>query len=214
MRRESHVRFCERLGGRFPGPTRLVLLVSGTQDNAEALREEVSQTLAPMGLSLSAGKTRVVHMDEGFDFLGFRIQKRRKRGTRQRPIYTYPSKEAVQSVKRKVRGLTCRSSAPTPPWVLLKRINALLSGWARYFRHGVSKATFDYLYMFAWRRVTRWLRKRHPRVPFRDLFRRYMVRWRIVSDGVELFHPGSIPVKRYRYRGTRIPTPWSAVGTA
>lgn len=191
-----------------------VVMVAGTRANAEALREEVAEVLSPMGLSLSPSKTRVAHLDEGFDFLGFHIRKRRRRGTSKRYVYTYPSKEAVQSVKDKVRGLTRRSSTPTPPWVLLTSINAVVMGWARYFQHGVSRATFDYLSMFTWRRVTRWLRKRHPRVPWRVLFRRYMVRWRIVSEGVELSHPGSIAVSRYRYRGARIPTPWSAYATA
>lgn len=191
-----------------------VVMVSGTRANAEALREEVAEVLSPMGLRLSSEKTRVVHLDEGFDFLGFHIRKRRRRGTNKRYVYTYPSKEAVQSVKDKVRGLTRRSSIPTPPWVLLRSINAVVMGWARYFQHGVSKATFEYLYMFAWRRVTRWLRKRHPRMPWRVLFRRYMVCWRIVSEGVELSHPGSIGVTRYRYRGTRIATPWSTDAAA
>lgn len=191
-----------------------VVMVSGTQANTEALREEVAEVLSPMGLRLSPDKTRVVHLSEGFDFLGFHIKKRRRRGTQKRYVYTYPSKEAVQSVKDKVRRLTRRSSIPTPPWVLLRSINAVVMGWARYFQHGVSRATFEYLHTFVWRRVTRWLRKRHPRMPWRVLFRRYMVRWRIVSQGVELSHPGSIGVTRYRYRGTRIATPWDAHAAA
>jgi RNA-directed DNA polymerase len=58
-----------------------VILVHGTGQDTEALREEIAHVLLPMGLRLSPAKTRVVHMSEGFDFLGFRIQWRRKRGT-------------------------------------------------------------------------------------------------------------------------------------
>ena len=47
-----------------------VVMVSGTRDDAEALRDEVAAVLAPMGLRLSEEKTRVCHIDEGFDFLG------------------------------------------------------------------------------------------------------------------------------------------------
>jgi group II intron reverse transcriptase/maturase len=57
-----------------------VVLVAGTRAHAEALREEVAAVLAPMGVRLSAAKTRVCHIDEGFDFLGFRIQRHPKRG--------------------------------------------------------------------------------------------------------------------------------------
>ena len=56
-----------------------------------------------MGLRLSPEKTRVVHIDEGFVFLGFHIRRRRKRGTQKHYVYTTPSKKAVQAIKDKVR---------------------------------------------------------------------------------------------------------------
>lgn len=149
-----------------------VILFAGTREHGEELRAEVAQVLAPMGLRLSEAKTRVVHLDEGFDFLGFRIQRRRKRGTNKRHLYTYPSKQALRAVKRKVRALTQRSSA-VPPRVVLLRVNAVLRGWANYFRHGVSKRTFGYLDWYAWRRVTHWLRKRHHRLTWKALHRRF-----------------------------------------
>ena len=57
-----------------------VVMVDGTRDDAEALWDEVAAVLAPMGLRLSEEKTRVCHIDEGFDFLGWRIQRRPRRG--------------------------------------------------------------------------------------------------------------------------------------
>ncbi|MGI5380767.1 hypothetical protein ACQEV2_42665 [Streptomyces sp. CA-251387] len=47
--------------------------MSGTREHCEALREEVAAVLAPMGLRLSMEKTRITHIDEGLDFLGWRI---------------------------------------------------------------------------------------------------------------------------------------------
>ncbi len=47
--------------------------------------------LAPLGLRLAEAKTRTVHIDEGFDFLGFRIQRQPKRGSGMPTVYTYPS---------------------------------------------------------------------------------------------------------------------------
>src|SRR5215218_6269146 len=70
-----------------------VVMVSGQARHAEVLREEVAGVLAPMGLRLSPEKTRVVHIDEGFDFLGFHIRRRRKRGTQKQSDYTTPSKK-------------------------------------------------------------------------------------------------------------------------
>jgi hypothetical protein len=65
-----------------------VVMVNGTADPAHALREEIAQVLAPLGLRLSESKTRVAHLSEGVDFLGFHLQWRRKRGTRDRGTST------------------------------------------------------------------------------------------------------------------------------
>ena len=192
-----------------------VVLVAGTQAHAQALREEVAAVLAPMGLRLSEAKTRVCHIDQGFDFLGFRIQRKRKRGTNKRVVYTYPSKKALASIVGRVRALTSRASHPTLA-VLLRQLNPVLRGWCAYFRYGVSKATFGYLDQYTWHRVVRWIRKRHNRTKWAVLLRRYLPGWRPTEDEVTLFVPQRVTVSRYRYRGDRIPSPWASTtpGTA
>ncbi len=116
-----------------------VVMIHGTRDDAEALWVEVATVLAPMGLRLSEEKTRVCHIDEGFDFLGWRIQRRRWRGrTGKRAVYTYPSKKSLLSVTSKVRSLTARHKHRTLA-DLLRRLNPVLRGWCNYFRHGVSR---------------------------------------------------------------------------
>ncbi len=185
-----------------------VVLVAGIRAHAEALREDVAAVLAPMGLGLSEAKTRVCHIDEGFDFLGFRIQRRQKRGTTKRVVYTYPSKKALASIIGRVRALTCRSSHPTLA-ALLRQLNPVLRGWCTYFRHGVSKATFGYLDQYTWHRVVRWIRKRHNKTKWALLLRRYLPEWRPTEDGVVLFQPQSVTVSRYRYRANNIATPWA-----
>ncbi|EQD36735.1 RNA-directed DNA polymerase, partial [mine drainage metagenome] len=81
-----------------------VVMVGGTRHDAETLQDEVGAVLAPMGLHLSAAKTRICHVDEGFDFLGWRIQRRAWRGRAgKRAVYTYPSKQALTSVMATVR---------------------------------------------------------------------------------------------------------------
>ena len=87
-----------------------VLMVHGQRHHAEALRHETAAALQPLGLRLSLDKTRVVHIDEGFDFLGTNIRRRNKRGTTKRHIYTQPSKKAVQAIKDKVKTETRRST--------------------------------------------------------------------------------------------------------
>jgi RNA-directed DNA polymerase len=190
-----------------------VVLVAGTREHVETLREEVADVLRPVGLRLSEEKTVITHIDEGFDFLGFRIRRKRKRGADKRTVYTYPSKAALAAVKAKVRALT-QGGTNQPLAVLLRRVNPVLRGWANYFRHGVSKDTFDYLNAFSWRRVVNWLRHKHPRANWKWLRRRYLPGWRPTDGEITLFNPMAVPVTRYRYRGTRIPTPWTSTDEA
>jgi RNA-directed DNA polymerase len=187
-----------------------VVMVSGTKAHAEAMREEVAAVLVPMGLRLSEEKTTIAHIDEGFDFLGFRIQRQPRRGSNKLCVYTWPSKKALASIKAKVRALT-RGGTNQPLIALLSHLNPVLRGWANYFRHGVSKATFDYLRAFTWRRVFTWLRHKHRHLGLKKLVRRYYVQWRPTEGKATLFNPSSIAVTRYRYRGVQIPTPWLRV---
>ena len=190
-----------------------VVLVAGTRAHAETLRDEVAAVLRPMGLRLSEDKTTIAHIDEGFDFLGFRIQRRRQKGSNKRFVYTWPSKKALASIKAKVRAIT-RGGTNQPLAVVLRRLNPVLRGWANYFRHGVSKATFDYLNAFSWRRVICWLRHKHRRANWKWIRRRYLPEWRPTDGEATLFNPAATAVTRYRYRGGQIPTPWARAEAA
>ena len=184
-----------------------VALVAGTRAHAEDLQKESAAVLRPMGLRLSETKTKIVHIDEGFNFLGYRIQRHRKRGTGTRFVYTYPSKPALAAVKARVRTLT-QSSRNQSLEVLLHRLNPVLRGWTNYFRHGVSKATFDYLRAIVWRRVVSWLRRKHQHRNWKWLRRRYLPGWWPTEGEGALFNTGAVEVTRYRYRANRIPSPW------
>ena len=190
-----------------------VVMVGGTRDDADALWAEVSAVLAPMGLRLSGEKTRVCHIDEGFDFLGFRIQRRSWRGRAgKRAVYTYPSKQALASVMGKVRSFTRREKHRALA-DLLRRLNPVLRGWCNYFRHGVSSRTFGYLDHFAFWRIVGWLRKRHLGLNWGTLHRRFLPGWEVRDGRTEMFRPRAVPIVRYRYRGTRIPAPWTSAAT-
>jgi len=185
-----------------------VLLVSGTREHAEGLREEAAAVLAPMGMRLSEEKTKIVHIDEGFDFLGWRIQRQRKRGTEKRFVYTYPSAKALASVKAKVRTLT-RGGTNQTLEALLDRLNPVLRGWTNFFKYGSSSRTLSYLRAFTWRRVICWLRNKHPQGNWKELRRRYLQGWWPSQGKATMFNPASVAVIRYRFRGERIPSPWS-----
>ena len=206
MSREVHVRFCERREVRSLPATHLVILVSGERRHTKQLMADTREVIAPLGLVLSDEKTRVVHIDEGFEFLGFAIKRCRGRHGR-RHVYTYPSRPSLAAVMRKIKVQT-RTGHDQTLGQLLHRLNPVLRGWCAYFRHGVSKRTFNYLRAFTWRRVLCWLRRKHPKANWRWTRSTYLPGWWPAHNGVELYNPGGVAVTRYRYRGAKIPTPW------
>jgi RNA-directed DNA polymerase len=187
-----------------------VVLVHGTQEHVELLREDVATVLAPLGLKLSPAKTRILHLSDGFDFLGFHIQWRRKRGTDKWHVYTFVAKRPIRSLKAKVRTLTRRLSQ-RDLGAMLTRINQVMHGWANYFRHAVAKNLFSMLDAFVWKRLIRMLIARHH-WRWMDVRRRFTTatgRWLPISAGtVELRPIAAIPITRYRWRAARIPSPW------
>jgi len=190
-----------------------VLMVSGERRHAETLREEVTAVLAPMGLRLAPEKTRVVHIDEGFTFLGFDIRRMRKRGTQKYYVYTRPSRKAVQAIKDKVTAKTYRSTRHMGLDELITSLNRSLAGWANYFRYGVSKAVFSAVDSHAWNRLMRWIRAKYAgkhRLGMKELRRRFCDQgWRFACNGVVFTGAASVAVTRYRYRGNTIATPWT-----
>ena len=191
-----------------------VIMVSGERRHAEALRAEAAAVLAPPGLRLAEEKTRTVHIDEGFDFLGFTIRKMRKPGTSKRYVYTVPSRKAIQAVKDKVAEKTYRSTLHQEPGMLIQGINRVLGGWASYFRHAVSSAVFSKIDHYAWNRIMRWLRRKHEGrsgLGMPELRRRFCVpgTWRFTCNGTVFTGATAVPVTRYRYRGSKIPAPFT-----
>ena len=89
-------------------------------------------------------------------------------------------------------------------------MNPVLRGWCNYFRHGVSSRTFSYVEYYAFRRILGWLRKRHPRLNQHTIVGRYLPNWEVRANGINLFRPSLIAIERYRYRGTKIPSPWTS----
>jgi RNA-directed DNA polymerase len=186
------------------------VLVRGTREHAEALREEIAGVIAPMGLRLSPPKTQIVHIDDGFRFLGFRIQRRRKRGTDHWYVYTFIDDRPIRQLKAKIRALTRRTSHADLAATLIQ-LNQLLRGWSGYFRHGIAKRVFDHIRQYTWWRIVNWQMTLH-KWNWTEL-RRWLTtptgRWKPISaDGIELFNIGAVPVTRYRYRGTKIPNRW------
>jgi RNA-directed DNA polymerase len=187
-----------------------VVLVRGTEAQAQALKEQTAEFMREqMRLTLSPEKTHITHVDDGFDLLGFRIVRAPWRGSK-RVAYVFPSKRALREVMHRIKTLTDRSTLNLSLDRLIHALNPTLRGWANYHRHNASKRCFAYLSYYLWWRVIRWLRKKYPRLTWKQLRRRCWGRDWTSREGTRLAWPAEVPVTRYRYRGHRIPSPWTA----
>jgi RNA-directed DNA polymerase len=117
-----------------------------TADRAEQARRRAAMVLAELGLSLSAGKTRIVELtrgNEGFDFLGFHMRKRESWKWRGKwYLQRWPSARAMSSIRAKIRALTIRRFTGLALSEGVERLNPVLRGWGNYFSHGNSAKKF------------------------------------------------------------------------
>jgi RNA-directed DNA polymerase len=190
-----------------------VIMIAGRREHAEAQWVEVGEVLSELGLRLAPEKTRVVHIDGGFDFLGFHIQRHTQKGSIRRLVYSYPSKKSVASIRRNVKTVTKRITQQSADNLFLQ-LGRMVRGWATYFRHGASSHAFQDLQSYMWHRVWEWLKNKHPRTSGRWIIRRYYNGWWPEYNGVALYKPATMTIQRYRYRGACIPTPWTKPAAA
>jgi RNA-directed DNA polymerase len=191
-------------------------MTNGSRDEVFALKEQAADVLAGIGLRLSEAKTRVTHLSEGIDFLGFRIQWRKQRGGGKWCCMVFIGAKAFAKIKATIRNLTPRRS-PRPLTDVIIEVNAALRGWVYYFRHAIAGRRFSFLRYFTWRRSVAWQRAQHRWnwSKVKRWLRRPDGSWKtIATEDAVLFDPTKVRIERYRYRGTKIPSPYDPVTAA
>jgi len=141
-----------------------IVVFCPTQDDATKAKAILVEWLGARGLRLSEDKTRIRHLLEGFDFLGFNIRhyltpKSTKSGYK---LLIKPSQDSIQQIRRKLKGIW-RRQVGTPTVALINAMNPVIRCWSNYFRTGVAKKVFAGLNSFMYYRAKRYVKRRHPR---------------------------------------------------
>lgn len=150
------------------------VIFCNTEEDAERAKAEIAIWLSDRGLELSEEKTRIRHLSEGFDFLGFNVRqypapRTSKSGWK---ILIKPSNEAVKKLRRKVKAIWLRLKGQRVA-AALTALNPVIRGWANYYRTVVSKETFSHLDKWMYERSYRFARFRHPNKPWYWIKQRY-----------------------------------------
>ena len=119
------------------------------------IRPWIEAFLAQRGLRLSLEKTKVVYMDEGFDFLGWNFRKYKGK------LLIKPSKKNVKAFYSKVREIL-KTHISVKQEDLIAKLNPVLRGWAQYHQPVVAKEAFSRMDSLIYWRLMRWSRRRHP----------------------------------------------------
>jgi RNA-directed DNA polymerase len=134
---------------------------------AEHVREALAEWLARRGLALNDDKTRVVSVDQGFDFLGWNF--RRYPGGK---LLIKPSKAAVRKHRQRLAAETRRLRGANARAVIAA-LNPVIRGWTAYHRGMVSNRVFSSLGHYTWQLTYKWARWRHPNKGARWTISRY-----------------------------------------
>jgi group II intron reverse transcriptase/maturase len=138
-----------------------VILCNGTQEQALEMREEANNFLRDsLHLTLSLEKTKVTHVNDGYDFLGFRL----KRGMGHAGTITkvlVPDK-ALKKHRDKLRAALAPNTCDDSITAKLLAVNRIIGGWCRYYQcaglvaHPFGKMQNEAFWLFA-----HWLGRKH-----------------------------------------------------
>jgi len=151
-----------------------------TKEDAEQVQETLTAWLKERGLTLSAEKTRIVHLLEGFNFLGFNIRHYRTPKTTKTgwKLLIKPSKEAVQDLRKKLKE-RWKKVQGTNVQVVLKELNPIIRGWANYFRIAVAKELFGKLDSWMVHKALHYTKRMHAKKSVRWQRQRYFGRFNL-----------------------------------
>jgi RNA-directed DNA polymerase len=143
-----------------------MVVLCRSQQQAEQVKARLAGWLAPRGLAFNEDKTKIVHLSEGFDFLGFNVRRYHRK------LLIKPSKAAIKRLRerlaaetRKLRGLNAVA--------VITALSPIIRGWAAYYRTVVSSEVFRSLDTYVWKLLYKWARWRHRNKPRRWVVTRY-----------------------------------------
>jgi RNA-directed DNA polymerase len=176
-----------------------------TGNSKELLEQEVKPViirfLKERGLTLSEEKTKVTHIEEGFDFLGQNIRKYNGK------FLIKPSKKNVKNFLEKVRKVLKRLQTAKQEDVV-RSLNPIIRGWANYHRHQVAKRIFSWVDYQIWLKLWQWCKRRHPKKGRRWIKARYFhtigtrtwvfaIKTNCKADYMELYSAARTPIQRH-----------------
>ena len=146
------------------------VIVMETEEQAQSMYRKLIPYLQKRGIKLSTDKTRVTHIENGFDFLGFSIrQYKTEQGNK---LFIKPNKDSIKKAKSKIKD-TFAAMRGQPVKEIIRVLNPIIRGYGQYWKHVVSKRTFSYMDNYLFLKVRKHLRQLHPKKSWKWIRNRY-----------------------------------------
>ncbi len=137
-----------------------VIVSNGTRAEVERTKEAVRRFLAEeLHLELSAEKTLITHVNDGFDFLGFHIQRCKPEG--RWVVHLRPTEKNKQRIKHRMKELTSRNWTWMDEYTRLTALNRIVKGWCMYYRYTSLHSDLEEITRYIWFRYLQWLLRKH-----------------------------------------------------
>jgi len=154
------------------------VIVCKSENEAEFIKGKIATFLLDfIGLELSNEKTKITHIANGFDFLGFNIRKYTDKSPRSKyhkvgKLLIKPQKEKVINFLRRIQEVLSTNKTAKQESIIYK-LNPMLQGFGMYYRFAVSKKTFSIIDSRLWQKLWKWAKRRHPKKSKTWIMRKY-----------------------------------------
>ncbi len=132
------------------------IITARSSEEIEAIIPTIERWLLERGLELNQDKTKVVHIEQGFNFLGFNV--RQFNGS----CFIVPHKEKVKEFLAEIRAWL-KAHPNITQEAVIAHLNPIIRGWGNYYRHGVSQRVFSYVDHEIWKSLWQWSLRRHSK---------------------------------------------------
>lgn len=146
------------------------VIVCKTEEEAMNMYEKLKPYLEKRGLTLAENKTKVTHIEEGFDFLGFNL--RQYKSNKGITLLIKPSKASVKKAKETIKNIFGDMKG-RPVGDLIMKLNPIIRGIGNYWSSEVSKKTFNSMDNYVWIKVRKHLKRLHNNKSFKWIYERY-----------------------------------------
>jgi len=171
-----------------------IILSNGTKEAAKTVKDKVAAFLwDELKLELSPEKTAITHATEGFDFLGFHIEKYLDR----KGVLISPSRSNIQGVKDKIARHLDRRNHEYAVVNIIRSLNRIVTGWANYYRFVNSYHTFHSLDFYLCRKFLKWYRGKYRLPGMKGT--KAGLKWTDKKEPIHLFQFTEVKVKRYKW---------------